>query len=185
MQAAVEFRHDVVNGVIGSAVSGTVVSLIAAFEGRDCQRRPLRASRAITRTVGDLRAGDPGAGISCHLHVPGLMMSRRPRLDLWVGLFVAIGFAAALVFPPKVGNFSGLDDGAETHRVEALLTTSAGLAARAGQEPGVLVGWVGDPLDPAIYRAVVEPRSTSAMRFLPTPPRPSSPPSAWREQYVG
>ena len=51
MQAAVEFRYDVVNGVIKSAVFGTVVSLIAVFEGYDCQPTAEGVSRAITRTV--------------------------------------------------------------------------------------------------------------------------------------
>jgi len=51
MQAAVEFRYDVVNGVIKSAVFGTVVSLIAAFDAYDCQPTAEGVSRAITRTV--------------------------------------------------------------------------------------------------------------------------------------
>ena len=51
MQAAVEFEYDVMNGVIKSAVFGTVVSLIAVFEGYDCQPTAEGVSRAITRTV--------------------------------------------------------------------------------------------------------------------------------------
>ncbi len=51
MQATVEFRHDVVNGVIKSFVFGAVVSLIAVFEGYDCQPTAEGVSRAITRTV--------------------------------------------------------------------------------------------------------------------------------------
>ena len=51
MQAAVEFEYDVLNGVIKSAVFGTVVSLIAVFEGYDCQPTAEGVSRAITRTV--------------------------------------------------------------------------------------------------------------------------------------
>ena len=51
MQATVEFRHDVLNGVIKSFVFGAVVSLIAVFEGYDCQPTAEGVSRAITRTV--------------------------------------------------------------------------------------------------------------------------------------
>jgi phospholipid/cholesterol/gamma-HCH transport system permease protein len=51
MQAAVDFRHDVINGVIKSFVFGMAVSLIAVFEGFDCQPTAEGVSRAITRTV--------------------------------------------------------------------------------------------------------------------------------------
>ncbi|MCK2089790.1 lipid asymmetry maintenance ABC transporter permease subunit MlaE [Thauera aromatica] len=51
MQAAVEIRYDVVNGVIKSFVFGFVVSLIAVFEGYDCHPTAEGVSRAITRTV--------------------------------------------------------------------------------------------------------------------------------------
>jgi phospholipid/cholesterol/gamma-HCH transport system permease protein len=51
MQAAVDFRYDIVNGVIKSLVFGTAVSLIAVFEGYDCQPTAEGVSRAITRTV--------------------------------------------------------------------------------------------------------------------------------------
>jgi phospholipid/cholesterol/gamma-HCH transport system permease protein len=51
MQAAVDFRYDVMNGVIKSAVFGCAVSLIAVFEGYDCQPTAEGVSRAITRTV--------------------------------------------------------------------------------------------------------------------------------------
>ncbi|THF61720.1 lipid asymmetry maintenance ABC transporter permease subunit MlaE [Pseudothauera rhizosphaerae] len=51
MQAAVDFRYDVVNGVIKSFVFGVAVSLIAVFEGYDCAPTAEGVSRAITRTV--------------------------------------------------------------------------------------------------------------------------------------
>ncbi len=51
MQAAVDFRHDIVNGVIKSFVFGVAVSLIAVFEGYDCVPTAEGVSRAITRTV--------------------------------------------------------------------------------------------------------------------------------------
>ncbi|NTV11359.1 MAG: lipid asymmetry maintenance ABC transporter permease subunit MlaE [Zoogloea sp.] len=51
MQAAVDFRFDVLNGVIKSAVFGMAVSLIAVFEGYNCTPTAEGVSRAITRTV--------------------------------------------------------------------------------------------------------------------------------------
>ncbi|MBW7860450.1 MAG: lipid asymmetry maintenance ABC transporter permease subunit MlaE [Rhodocyclaceae bacterium] len=51
MQAAVDFREDVVNGVIKSVVFGVAVSLIAVFEGYDCTPTAEGVSRAITRTI--------------------------------------------------------------------------------------------------------------------------------------
>ncbi|PTD96691.1 lipid asymmetry maintenance ABC transporter permease subunit MlaE [Pseudothauera lacus] len=51
MQAAVDFRYDVMNGVIKSIVFGVAVSLIAVFEGYDCTPTAEGVSRAITRTV--------------------------------------------------------------------------------------------------------------------------------------
>lgn len=51
MQAAVDFRYDIVNGVIKSFVFGVAVSLIAVFEGFDAVPTAEGVSRAITRTV--------------------------------------------------------------------------------------------------------------------------------------
>jgi len=51
MQAAVDWRFDVMNGVIKSVVFGIAVSLIAVFEGYDCVPTAEGVSRAITRTV--------------------------------------------------------------------------------------------------------------------------------------
>ncbi len=51
MQAAVDFRYDIVNGVIKSFVFGTAVSLIAVFEGYDASPTAEGVSSATTRTV--------------------------------------------------------------------------------------------------------------------------------------
>lgn len=51
MQASVDFREDVLNGVIKSFVFGVAVSLIAVFEGYDSIPTAEGVSRAITRTV--------------------------------------------------------------------------------------------------------------------------------------
>lgn len=51
MQASVDFREDVLNGIIKSVVFGAAVSLIAVFEGYDSAPTAEGVSRAITRTV--------------------------------------------------------------------------------------------------------------------------------------
>jgi phospholipid/cholesterol/gamma-HCH transport system permease protein len=51
MQAAVDFRRDIVNGVIKSVVFGMIVALIAVFEGYDAKPTAEGVSTATTRTV--------------------------------------------------------------------------------------------------------------------------------------
>ena len=51
MQAAVDFRDDILNGVIKSFVFGTVVTVIALFEGYDAPPTAEGVSGATTRTV--------------------------------------------------------------------------------------------------------------------------------------
>lgn len=51
MQAAVDWRSDVVNGIIKSFVFGVAVSWIAVFEGYDAMPTAEGVSRATTRTV--------------------------------------------------------------------------------------------------------------------------------------
>jgi phospholipid/cholesterol/gamma-HCH transport system permease protein len=51
MQAAVDFREDIVNGIIKSVVFGVAVSLIAVFEGYDAAPTAEGVSSATTRTV--------------------------------------------------------------------------------------------------------------------------------------
>ncbi|HRH82240.1 MAG TPA: lipid asymmetry maintenance ABC transporter permease subunit MlaE [Thiobacillaceae bacterium] len=51
MQAAVDFRDDILNGVIKSVVFGVAVTIIALFEGYDAPPTAEGVSRATTRTV--------------------------------------------------------------------------------------------------------------------------------------
>jgi phospholipid/cholesterol/gamma-HCH transport system permease protein len=51
MQSAVDFRSDVLNGVVTSFVCGIAVSVIATFEGYDAPPTAEGVSRATTRTV--------------------------------------------------------------------------------------------------------------------------------------
>jgi len=51
MQAAVDFRYDIVNGIVKSFVFGAAVSLIAVFEGYEAAPTAEGVSTATTRTV--------------------------------------------------------------------------------------------------------------------------------------
>src|SRR3954454_24968563 len=51
MQAAVDFRYDILNGIIKSIVFGVAVSLIAVFEGYNARPTAEGVSTATTRTV--------------------------------------------------------------------------------------------------------------------------------------
>jgi phospholipid/cholesterol/gamma-HCH transport system permease protein len=51
MQSAVDFRNDIINGVIKSVVFGLAVTAIALFEGYDAPPTAEGVSRATTRTV--------------------------------------------------------------------------------------------------------------------------------------
>jgi phospholipid/cholesterol/gamma-HCH transport system permease protein len=51
MRAGVEFRFDVLNGIIKSVVFGLAVSMIAVFEGYIAQPTAEGVSSATTRTV--------------------------------------------------------------------------------------------------------------------------------------
>jgi len=51
MQASVDFRQDILNGVIKSFVFGIIVSWVAVFEGYDAVPTAEGVSGATTRTV--------------------------------------------------------------------------------------------------------------------------------------
>lgn len=51
MQASVDFRYDIINGVFKSFVFGVAVALVAVFEGYDADATAEGVSRATTRTV--------------------------------------------------------------------------------------------------------------------------------------
>ena len=51
MQAAVDFKHDILNGVLKSLVFGVAVTVIALFEGYDAPPTAEGVSMATTRTV--------------------------------------------------------------------------------------------------------------------------------------
>ena len=82
-------------------------------------------------------------------------MSRK-LLDLWVGVFVALGLAGMLFLALKVGNLSA-GNFAETYQVTAKFANIGGLKVRAPvKSAGVVVGRVVDiRFDPKAYEAEV------------------------------
>ena len=80
----------------------------------------------------------------------------RSTIDLWVGIFVALGLGAILFLSLKVGNL--VTTGArEGYHVDATFDNIGGLKLRAPvKAAGVVVGRVdGIRLDPKTYEAVV------------------------------
>jgi len=80
----------------------------------------------------------------------------RATLDLWVGVFVAIGLGSLLFLALKVGNLSFAASG-ETYQLQAKFDNIGGLKARAAvKSAGVVVGRVAQiHLDPEAFVAVV------------------------------
>jgi phospholipid/cholesterol/gamma-HCH transport system substrate-binding protein len=80
----------------------------------------------------------------------------RTTIDLWVGIFVALGAAALLGLAMKVGNLTSSNLG-PTYTVTANFENIGGLKPRAPvKSAGVVVGRVSDiKFDSATYEAVV------------------------------
>ena len=67
---------------------------------------------------------------------------KRSTIDIWVGAFVAAGFAGLLFLALKVGNLASFST-AQTYRVEAKFANIGGLKVRAPiKSAGVVVGRV-------------------------------------------
>lgn len=90
----------------------------------------------------------------------------RTVLDLWVGLFVAIGIAALLFLALKVGNLSSAHL-SETYVLQAKFDNIGGLKVRGPvKSAGVVVGRVTEiSFDPATYEAVVTMNIDGRYRF--------------------
>lgn len=80
----------------------------------------------------------------------------RAVIDLWVGLFVAMGLAALLFLGLKVANLGSTDIG-KTYSLQARFDNIGGLKVRAPvKSAGVVVGRVGEiRFDPESYMALV------------------------------
>ncbi len=83
-------------------------------------------------------------------------MMNRKALDLWVGVFVAIGLGALLFLALKVGNLASFS-ATETYLVKANFDNIGGLKKRAPvKSAGVVVGRVEDIIfDTETYEAIV------------------------------
>jgi len=81
---------------------------------------------------------------------------KRATLDLWVGLFVAVGIAAILFLALKVGNLVSFGS-TPGYRIEAAFDNIGGLKLRAPvKAAGIVVGRVESVhLDPTTYQAIV------------------------------
>ena len=92
-------------------------------------------------------------------------MSRK-LLDLWVGIFVAMGLAGVLFLALKVGNISA-GNFAETYPLTAKFANIGGLKVRAPvKSAGVVVGRVADiRFDAKDYEAVVTFHINESYRF--------------------
>lgn len=80
----------------------------------------------------------------------------RKAIDLWVGLFVAIGLVSLLFLALKVGNLASANFG-ETYRLSAKFDNIGGLKVRGPvKSAGVVVGRVAEiGFDKETYEAVV------------------------------
>lgn len=90
----------------------------------------------------------------------------RATLDLWVGVFVAIGLGSLLFLALKVGNLT-VTSSAETYHLQAKFDNIGGLKVRAAvKNAGVVVGRVTQiNLDPEAYVAVVTLRIDNRYKF--------------------
>ena len=90
----------------------------------------------------------------------------RATIDLWVGIFVAIGLGSLLFLALKVGNLASSSTG-ETYRIEAKFDNIGGLKVRGPiKSAGVVVGRVTDiRLDARDYVAVVGMQVDSRYQF--------------------
>jgi hypothetical protein len=147
----VDWRYDVVNGVVKSCVFGVAVSVISTFEGYDAPPTAEGVSRATTRTVVTsalvILALDlmlTAVMLRSGTDEPGTKTMERKTIDLWFGAFVAAGFAALLVLALKVGNL-GQERATQTYLVEARFDNIGGLKVRGPvRSAGVLVGRVNE-----------------------------------------
>ena len=90
----------------------------------------------------------------------------RSTLDLWVGIFVALGVGAILFLALKVGNLVSFGN-TPGYRIEARFDNIGGLKLRAPvKAAGVVVGRVeAVKLDPTTYQAVVTLRINQGYEF--------------------
>ena len=110
----------------------------------------------------------------------------RAAIDLWVGLFVAIGLAALLFLALKVGNLSSTDVG-ETYAIQARFDNIGGQKVRAPvKSAGVVIGRVGEiRFDAENYTALVSMQIDKRYQFPRDTFATINTSGLLGEQYVG
>ena len=110
----------------------------------------------------------------------------RSTIDLWVGIFVAAGFAALLFLALKVGNLATFSS-AQTYQVYAKFANIGGLKVRAPiKSAGVVVGRVADiRFDNESYEAIVAMNLDSNYQFPRDTTAKILTSGILGEQYVG
>ena len=90
----------------------------------------------------------------------------RSMIDLWVGVFVVVGFAALIFLALKVGNLASFSTD-DTYQVQAKFANIGGLKVRGPvKSAGVVVGRVADiRFDTETYEAIVSMNLDSAYQF--------------------
>jgi len=110
---------------------------------------------------------------------------KRSTIDIWVGIFVAAGFAGLLFLALRVGNLTFSTS--QTYQLEAKFANIGGLKKRAAiKSAGVVVGRVSDiGFDNESYEAIVTLNIDSQFKF----PRDTSAKiltsGLLGEQYIG
>jgi phospholipid/cholesterol/gamma-HCH transport system substrate-binding protein len=110
----------------------------------------------------------------------------RSMIDLWVGIFVAVGFAALLFLALKVGNLATFSTN-QTYRVQAKFANIGGLKVRGPvKSAGVVVGRVADiRFDNESYEALVWMTLDTAYQFPRDTTAKILTSGILGEQYVG
>jgi phospholipid/cholesterol/gamma-HCH transport system substrate-binding protein len=110
----------------------------------------------------------------------------RSMIDLWVGIFVAAGFAALLFLALKVGNLATFSTN-QTYQVEAKFANIGGLKVRGPvKSAGVVVGRVaGIRFDTESYEAIVSMTIDTSYQFPRDTTAKILTSGILGEQYVG
>ncbi len=111
----------------------------------------------------------------------------RSTIDLWVGIFVAAGFAGLLFLALKVGNLASFSLTQTYYQVQAKFGNIGGLKVRAPvKSAGVLVGRVADiRFDNESYEAIVTMNIDTAYQFPRDTTAKILTSGILGEQYVG
>jgi len=110
----------------------------------------------------------------------------RSTIDLWVGIFVAAGFAGLLFLALKVGNLATFSTD-PTYQVQARFANIGGLKVRAPvKSAGVVVGRVGEVrFDNESFEAIVSMNLNAAYQFPRDTTAKILTSGLLGEQYVG